>query len=346
VSLELTATMDDRDLDISLSVADGETVAILGPNGAGKSSALGAIAGVLRPDTGRATLGSETLFDLPGVWRPAHARGTALLAQDPLLFPHLTALDNVAFGPRSQGSGRAESRTLAAKWLAEVDASDLAARKPAQLSGGQAQRIAVARALAAEPRLLLLDEPMAALDITVVPAMRQMLKRVLADRSAIIVTHDVLDAVLLAERVIVMEGGRIVEDGPTRDLLARPRSQFGAGIAGLNLMRGVAAGGAVRTPAGTVIEGLPDSSIADGQPVVAVFNPSSVAVYLSRPAGSPRNVFADRVLELEPHGSQVRVRTKELSADVTVPAVAELELLPGKEIFLVVKASEVAVYPA
>jgi molybdate transport system ATP-binding protein len=346
VSLELNATMDDRHLDVSLSVADGETLAILGPNGAGKSSALGAIAGILRPDTGRATLGDATLFDLPRVWRPAHARGTALLAQDPLLFPHLTALDNVAFGPRSQGRGRTESRESAGKWLDEVDATELATRKPAQLSGGQAQRIAVARALAAAPKLLLLDEPMAALDITVVPAMRQMLKRVLAERSAIIVTHDVLDAVLLADRVVVMESGRIVEEGPTKDLLARPRSQFGAGIAGLNLMRGVATGGAVRTPAGTMIEGLSDTPVIDGQPVVAVFNPSSVAVYLSRPAGSPRNVFAARVVELEPHGSQVRVRTEELSADVTVPAVAELELLPGKEIFLVVKASEVAVYPA
>jgi molybdate transport system ATP-binding protein len=346
VSLELTATIDNRDLDISFSVADGETLAILGPNGAGKSSALGVIAGIVHPDSGRASLDGETLFDLPAEWRPAHARGTALMAQDPLLFPHLTVLDNVGFGPRSLGKSRRESRELARHWLAEVDASELAARKPSQLSGGQAQRIAVARALAAEPRLLLLDEPMAALDITVVPAMRQMLKRVLADRSAIIVTHDVLDAVLLADRVVVMESGRIVEEGATKEVLARPRSQFGAGIAGLNLMRGVAAGGAVRTPSGTTIEGLSEPPIADDEPAVAVFNPSSVAVYLTRPVGSPRNAFATKVLELEPHGSQVRVRAEELSADVTVPVVAELELMPGKEIFLVVKASEVAIYPA
>ena len=346
MSLDLTATISARDLDITLHVADGETLAILGPNGAGKSSALGVIAGIVHTDSGRATLGGERLFDLPDVWRPAHARGTALLAQDPLLFPHLTVLDNVAFGPRSLGKSRREARELARHWLAEVDASELAARKPSQLSGGQAQRIAVARALAAEPRLLLLDEPMAALDITVVPAMRQMLRRVLTDRSAIIVTHDVLDAVLLADRVVVMEGGRIVEEGPTKELLARPRSQFGAGIAGLNLMRGAASDGAVRTPSGTVIEGLSDSPVIAGAPAVAVFNPSSVAVYLSRPVGSPRNAFAATILELEPHGSQVRVRTEELSADVTVPVVAELELMPGKEIFLVVKASEVAIYPA
>lgn len=342
----MTARIDARDLDVSLRVADGETLAILGPNGAGKSSVLGAIAGILRPDTGRATLYGETLFNLPTAWRPAHDRSTALMAQDPLLFPHLSVLDNVAFGPRSLGRSRRASREVARHWLGEVDATELADRKPSQLSGGQAQRIAVARALAAEPRLLLLDEPMAALDITVVPAMRHMLRRVLADRSAIIVTHDVLDAVLLADRVAVMEGGRIVEEGPTKELLARPRSQFGAGIAGLNLMRGAAVGGGVHTPAGTTIEGLSQSPIADGESVVAVFNPSSVAVYLVRPAGSPRNAFAAKILELEPHGSQMRVRTEELSADVTMPVVAELDLAPGKEVFLVVKASEVAIYPA
>ncbi len=346
MSLRLTAKIAARNLDISLHVADGNTLALLGPNGAGKSSALEVVAGILHPDSGRACVGDEILFDLPSTWRPPHTRGIALLAQDPRLFPHLTALDNVAFGPRSSGASRRRSRELARHWLAEVDATELAARKPDQLSGGQAQRIAIARALAAEPRLLLLDEPMAALDITVVPAMRQMLKRVLADRTAIIVTHDVLDAALLADRVVVMESGRVVEDGPTKELLARPRSRFGAGIAGLNLMRGIAAGGIVRTPKGTLIEGLTDSPVTDGAAVVAVFSPSSVAVYLARPAGSPRNVYAAKIIELEPHGSQVRVRTEELSADVTVSAVAELDLMPGKEVFLVVKASEVAIYTA
>ncbi|MEO6606545.1 MAG: ATP-binding cassette domain-containing protein, partial [Aeromicrobium sp.] len=199
MSLYLEATLNDRDVQVSLDVDDGETVAILGPNGAGKSSVLEAIAGILRPDAGRATLDDDVLFG-DGLWKPAHSRGTALLAQDALLFPHLTVLDNVAFGPRSAGQTRSQSRTAAQLWLAEVDATDLADRKPSELSGGQAQRIGVARALAAEPRLLLLDEPMAALDITVVPAMRQVLKRVLAGRTAIIVTHDVLDAALLADR--------------------------------------------------------------------------------------------------------------------------------------------------
>jgi molybdate transport system ATP-binding protein len=347
VSLHIHATISDRDVDVSLEVAAGEIVAILGPNGSGKSTVLAAIAGILRPDSGRATLDDEVLFDLDaGAWQPAHARGTALLAQDPLLFPHLGIVDNVAFGPRSAGHTRSQSRATALAWLAAVDAADLAHRKPSELSGGQAQRIAVARALAAEPRLLLLDEPMAALDITVVPAMRQVLKRVLAGRSAIIVTHDVLDALLLADRVLVMEGGRIVEDGPTRDVLERPRSTFGAGIAGLNLMRGRAVGGAVRTPAGSTVSGLSEVPVPDGDAAVAVFSPSAVGVYVDPPVGSPRNVFASTIRELEPRGAQVRVRTDELSADVTLPVVAELDLAPGKDVFLVVKASEVTIYPA
>lgn len=345
MTLHLEATIAARSLDVALDVADGETVAILGPNGAGKSSVLAVIAGILRPDAGRATLDDDVVFDA-GLWKPAHARGSALLSQDALLFPHLDVLDNVAFGPRSAGRSRTESRKAAARWLEEVGAAELANRKPSELSGGQAQRIGVARALAAEPRLLLLDEPMAALDITVVPAMRQMLKRVLAGRTAIIVTHDVLDAALLADRVVVMDRGRIVEAGPTQQVLSRPRSQFGAGIAGLNLLAGVAEGGGVRTANGVLTEGLSTEPVADGQAAVAVFSPSAVGVYLQPPSGSPRNVFAATVTELEPIGAQVRVRTAELSADITVAAVADLQLAPGAEVHLSVKASEVAIYAA
>lgn len=348
MSLHLEARVADRDVDIALDVPDGQTIAILGPNGSGKSTVLSVIAGILRPDAGRATLDGASLFDVSeGVWQPPHERGTALLAQDPLLFPHLSALDNVAFGPRSGGASRTRSRTIGRDWLDEVEAGDLAGRKPSALSGGQAQRVAIARALAAEPRLLLLDEPMASLDITVVPAMRQTLRRVLTGRSAVIVTHDVLDALLLADQVIVMESGRIVEQGPTRSVLARPRSTFGARIAGLNLARGTSDTGTVHTPSGLVVAGLQDDlPVPDGQAAVAVFSPSAVGIHRERPSGSPRNVFAATVRELEPRGSQVRVQTDELSADVTLAAVAELDLMPGSEVYLSVKASEVAIYRA
>jgi molybdate transport system ATP-binding protein len=348
VSLHLTAAVADRDVDVELDVEDGCTVALLGPNGSGKSTVLSVVAGILRPDAGRATLDGQTLFDLSdGTWTPPHQRGTGLLAQDALLFPHLSVVDNVAFGPRSAGASRTDAREAALAWLERVDAAGLADRRPSALSGGQAQRVAIARALAADPRLLLLDEPMAALDVTVVPAMRQTLRRVLDGRTAVIVTHDVLDALLLADHVVVMDGGRAVEHGPTRDVLARPRSTFAAGIAGLNLVRGTVEGSGIRTPGGLLVAGLADAETArDGAPAVGVFSPSAVSVHLDRPGGSPRNVYAATIRELEPRGSQVRVRTDELAADVTVPVVAELGLAPGVEVYLAVKASEVAIYQA
>jgi len=351
VSLEFRATIAHRGLDVSLRLEDGEKVAILGPNGAGKSSVLDAIAGLIRPDSGSATLDGTTLFDIgradsPTVWRPAHDRGTALLAQDPLLFPHLNVLDNVAFGPRSTGSSRHTSRDTARQWLEEVDALQLEKRKPAQLSGGQAQRIAVARALAADPRLLLLDEPMSALDVAVVPPLRQMLRRVLKDRSAIIVTHDVLDALLLADRVIVIEDGRVVEDGPTQEVLSRPRSPFAAQIAGLNMVTGNVWGNSVRAADGSSVEGIASESIADGETAVAVFSPSAVSVHLTPPGGSPRNVIGATITEIEPLGNRMRIRTGKFNADITPPSVAALDLVPGTKVLLVVKASEVSIYRA
>ena len=351
MTFEVTANMAQRDVEVSLEVGAGEVVAVLGPNGAGKSTLLEVIAGLLRPDSGRATLEGRTLFDVGSsattpVWVPAHARGVALLPQEPLLFPHLNARDNVAFGPRSTGRSRREARAVATHWLGEVEAAPYADRRPGELSGGQAQRVAVARALAVEPRLLLLDEPMAALDVEVAPVLRQMLRRVLADRSVVLVTHDVLDALLLADRVVVVERGHVVEEGPTTQVLARPRSDFAARIAGLNLVRGRFEGRGVRGADGLLVEGLPEEPIRQGEDAVAVFRPSAVGVYRQPPGGSPRNVLGVTVSDLEPHGDQVRVRGGQLSADVTAAAVADLDLAPQASVLFAVKASEVAIYKA
>jgi len=182
------------------------------------------------------------------------------------------------------------------------------------------------------------------LDVAVAPAVRQMLRRVLDERSAVIVTHDVLDALLLADRVLVVEDGHVVEDGPTAELLARPRSAFAARIAGLNMMRGTLDRHGVRSPDGSVVEGIAEPPIAPGDPAVAVFRPSAVGVYREPPGGSPRNVMAVTITELEPFGDQIRVRTDRLSADVTATAVAELDLSPGTDVIFTVKASEVAIY--
>ena len=348
MSLQLDALVTERAVDVSLEVADGETVAVLGPNGAGKSTLLAVAAGLLRPDTGRVVLDGIELTG-PGVWVAPHARRIALLAQDPLLFPHLSSLENVAFGPRSRGVRRREARELARSWLVEVGVGDLADRPPGELSGGQAQRVAVARALAADPRLLLLDEPMAALDVAVRPALRQSLRRMLADRTVVLVTHDVLDALLLADRVVVVDAGRVVEAGPTTEVLTRPRSAFTARIAGLNMVRGAWHDGAVAAPDGHVVQGLvTDPAPVEGDEVVAVFRPHAVSVFREPPGGSPRNSIRATVTDLEPLGDQVRVRAasdeQSLAADVTSLSAAELDLVPGASVVFSIKATEVSIY--
>ncbi|KLU11652.1 ATP-binding cassette domain-containing protein [Kocuria sp. SM24M-10] len=213
MSLQAAVRLRARDLDLAVSVADGQTLAVTGPNGAGKSSLLAVVAGLLVPDTGRAALDGRVLFDIDtagrGPWVPAHDRGVVLLAQDPLLFPHLSVLENVAFGPRSRGAGRRRARAAAVQWLEAVGAAPLAHRRPAALSGGQAQRVAVARALAADPRLLLLDEPFASLDSTAAPALRELLRRVLTGRMAVVVTHDPADVEALADAELRLEHGRV-----------------------------------------------------------------------------------------------------------------------------------------
>ncbi|MEO5608953.1 MAG: ATP-binding cassette domain-containing protein [Ornithinibacter sp.] len=353
MTLTMSATVAARGLEVDLEVAPGERVAILGPNGAGKSTLLAVLAGILRPDTGRAELDGRVLYDQgrgARAWVPPHDRGIALLAQDPLLFPHMSALDNVAFGPRAHGEGSREARASAGRWLEEVGVSDLAGRRPAQLSGGQAQRVAIARALAANPRLLLLDEPMAALDVSAAPLLRRVLRSVLADRSALIVTHDLLDAVLLATRVVVIDGGRIVEDGPTHEVIEHPRSPFTARIAGLNLVEGRATGPThLLDRHGVHVEGIPNAVMEQGDAALAVFSPNAVSVHVTPPAGSARNSFPVVVTELEPRDAQVRVRSHDqagrtLLADVTAASIDELDLYPGRHVHYAVKATAVTIY--
>jgi molybdate transport system ATP-binding protein len=352
VSLHLEARLEARELDVTLEVPAGQTLALIGPNGSGKSSVLDILAGLIRPDSGRADLDGRTLFSLgvqgePATWVPAHRRNVALLAQEPLLFPHLSVVDNVGFGPRSLGESRADSRASAGRWLAEVESGDLGQRRPAHLSGGQAQRVALARALAAQPDLLLLDEPLAALDVDVAAAVRQTLRRVLADRTAILVTHEVLDAVLLADRIAVLESGRVVESGTTAQVMRQPRSAFAASICGLNMLTGTATGPrTLSTDSGTTVHGLPDAPLDEGEHAIAVFRPSALSVHRTPPTGSPRNVFTGTVTALEPQAHLVRVRCDHLSADITPASVAELDLALGAVVHLAVKAAEVSIYHA
>jgi molybdate transport system ATP-binding protein len=359
--LELRAVVAKRNLDVQFSVSAGEVLAVLGPNGAGKSTALHVIAGLVRPDAGLVRLGDRMLTDTAaGVNVATYRRRVGLLLQDPLLFPHMSVAANVAFGPHSRRrrlrAGCARERASALHWLREVDAEQLADRRPQQLSGGQAQRVAIARALAAEPDVLLLDEPLAGLDVAAAAAVRAVLRTVVnRDRRAVIlITHDLLDVLTLADRVLVIESGKIAEIGSVADVLAAPSSNFGARIVGINLVNGtISDDGTLRAGSGAHWYGTLAEKVNTGQGAVAVFPPAAVAVFREPPHRGSRNTVAVTVAELDSRGPAVRVRGEDqpdgapgLAADITVDAAAELRLTPGEQVWFSAKEHEVVLHPA
>jgi molybdate transport system ATP-binding protein len=337
----------DFHLDVDLAVAPGETVAVVGPNGAGKSTLLRALAGLLALDGGRVTLDGTTLDDPSAdVFVPAEARPIGVVFQDHLLFPHLTAIENVAFGLRSRGVPRAEARRIASAWLERVGLADRGGDRPRQLSGGQAQRVALARALATDPTLLLLDEPLSALDATTRVDTRRDLRRHLHDHPGVrvVVTHDPLDAAALADRIAVLEGGRIVQEGTLGDLTARPRSSYVADLVGVNLLAGRATDG--RVEVGDAV--LQVAGRIDGDVLLAI-PPRAVTLSLHRPEGSARNVWAGTVEAVERAGDRARVRVVgpvTVVAEVTAGAVEQLALAGGSPVWVAVKATEIDASPA
>ncbi|OIJ66968.1 ABC transporter ATP-binding protein [Streptomyces mangrovisoli] len=330
-------------LDVALTAAPGDVVALLGPNGAGKTTALRALAGLTPLSGGRLRLDGAELDGTPPESRPV-----GVVFQDYLLFPHLSALDNVAFGPRCQGLGKAQARALAAEWLARMGLAEHAGAKPRRLSGGQAQRVALARALAIRPRLLLLDEPLAALDARTRLDIRSQLRRHLAEFEAVavLVTHDPLDAMVLADRLVVIEGGRVVQEGSPTHIARHPRTDYIAQLVGLNLYRGRSDGHTVRLDAGPA---LTTTEPLTGEVFVA-FPPSAVTLHRERPTGtSARNLWRCEVSGLETHGDQIRADLGgelALAADLTTVAAAELGLHPGAEVWATVKAAQTHAYPA
>jgi molybdate transport system ATP-binding protein len=332
-------------LDIQLDIDQGETVAVLGPNGAGKTTLLRALAGVI-PIEGHVELAGVVLEDSAQRTRvPTEQRRIGLVFQDHVLFPHLNVLDNVAFGLRAQH--RADAKQVARGWLERAGLADRATSMPRELSGGQAQRVALIRTLATEPRMLLLDEPLSALDVTIRAEVRRELSRQLASFGGVrlIVTHDPLEAITLADRLVVLENGHVVQSGTPDEVTARPRSRFVADLAGVNLLRGTAHGDHVELAGGASIA-APDAGQGD---VFAVIHPRAVALYLSRPDGTPRNVWQGQAEDIDLHGERARVRVTSpvpLVAEVTMAAVRELHLQSGAAVWVAVKATEVSVYPA
>jgi molybdate transport system ATP-binding protein len=335
-------------LEIAMTVNAGEVVALLGPNGAGKTTALRALAGLVPLSDGHIDVAGRILDDpRRGMFVAPERRPIGVVFQDYLLFPHLSALDNVAFGPRCHGASRRAARDTAGAWLARVGLADVARRKPRHLSGGQSQRVALARALAADPWLLLLDEPLAALDARTRLETRARLHRHLADHpgGTLLVTHDPLDALVLADRLVIIEDGRVVQTGDAAAITARPRTDYVARLVGLNLYRGRGAGRTVTLDGGLAIT---VADTVDGEAFVA-FSPAAVALYLEQPEGSPRNTWAAVVAGVQRHGDNLRVQLSgalAAAADVTPAAAAQLRLEAGQSVWAAVKAAETRAYPA
>ena len=346
--LAVRARVPVRDFDVDLEVPAGRTLALIGPNAAGKSTLLQVTAGLLIPDAGRVTLGDRVLTDTEHrTLVPVHRRRIGWLAQSGLLFAHLDVVDNVAFGARSQRVGKQQARAQALEWLERLGVADLADRRPRTLSGGQAQRVALARTLASRPEALLLDEPTSALDVHVAAGLRRLLAETLEGRTTILVSHDLLDIVALADDVAVIESGRIVERGPVGQVLSRPESKFAARLADVNVVRGELGPAGQLTGQGLVVHGVPDDPDASTGRGLATFRAASVTVALTAPQTSARNVWAGEIRTLATVPSGVRlwvgVGDAEVASDVTAASAAELRLAPGGRVWLAVKAQEVAI---
>ena len=369
--LHVAFELPGRDVVVNLKVEAGRTTALIGPNGSGKSTVCSVVAGLLDAENGSVVLGGRVL-DGPGGFVRAGRRQVALLSQEPGVFTHMSVLGNVVFALRCQGVSRAEATRRARAELAAVGADHLASRPGGALSGGQAARVALARALATGPRLLVLDEPMAALDVTARQEMRRLVARRCTEEglTLLLVTHDVLDLTALAEDVVVLDRGRVVEQGPTARILSAPRSDFVAHLTGTAVLTGVIDGDAeapgLRLPSGQVVHGRPREDAADGHvgeqghrddrdevlrpgaPGIALVPPDAVALYRQAPHGSPRNILTGRVTGLERSGALVSVRLEleegqRLSAAVTAGAVAELGITEGREVCCVIKAVQVRI---
>jgi iron(III) transport system ATP-binding protein len=324
---ELTIRLD-------LEVRPGELLTLLGPSGCGKTTSLRLVAGFITPDRGRIWIGGR-----PVDREPAHRRGIGIVFQDYALFPNLNVLDNVRFGPQVQGWPAGEARRRAEELLQRVHLGGYGLRRVNTLSGGEKQRVALARALAPRPRLLLLDEPLAALDAKLRQSLRREIRALQHDLgvATLYVTHDQEEAMALSDRIAVMRAGRIEQVGTPEELYERPQNLFVAGFLGkVNLLPGKLAGRqgkymAITTRLGTLRAPLPDAlrPSATGRRWALLFRPEDCRI-----GGRQANRFRGRVVRREYLGSQIELEIEaedvRLTVTVTEDAGRETDgLLPG-----------------
>jgi molybdate transport system ATP-binding protein len=354
LQLRIVSRRGQFELDLAFEARAGATTVIVGESGAGKTSVLRVAAGLDRPDTGTVVLDGEVYSDTAaGVHLPPWRRNVGYVSQDYALFPHLTVAENVAFGLRAARVRRGEVGPQVARVLERTGIAALARRKPATLSGGQQQRVALARALVLDPRLLLLDEPLAALDLQTRRQVRGELRRLLHElgTTTLYVTHSPLEALLFGDQIVVLEDGRISQTGDRDDLLRHPRSRYVAELVGTNFFSGrtaVAAGAhaTMRTADGDLVI----SSAEDQADLFVTVDPRDITLHTHRPEGSAQNVFAGPILELAPEppgGERVRVvlgTRPPLVAEVTRDAVESLHLTEGITVHASFKATGIRAY--
>jgi len=337
-------------LDVEFTAGPGEVLGLLGPNGAGKTTLLRALSGLTPLTTGRIELNDKRLDDVAsGEFVAAEHRPVGMVFQSYRLFPHLSVRENIAFAPRSRGRGRRASRQVADSWVDRLGLGELASRRPVQLSGGQAQRVALARALAADPGLLLLDEPLAALDARTRLEVRAELRSHLAEfpGPTLLITHDPLEAMVMTDRLLVIEDGRIVQRGTPTEVARRPATQYIARLVGLNLYAGTRDGAIVGLDGGGTMTPAAQPQ-SQGARVLVAIRPTAIALHTTKPDhASPRNVWAGTVAGMELLTDRVRIEvTGAPSAlvDITPGAVHELNLAAGTEVWLSAKATDIDIY--
>jgi len=349
LSAQIGLQLGTLDLQVDLDVQAGELLALLGPNGAGKSTVLRCLAGLAPIDTGSIVIDGLVVDDpATDTLVEAEDRPIGFVFQNYLLFDHMSVLENVAFGLRARKTQKSDARRTARDWLDRVGLTEYADQRPRALSGGQAQRVALARALATSPRLLLLDEPLAALDAGTRASVRRDLRRHLEtfDGMRLLVTHDPVDAYALADRVAILDAGRVVQVGTLAEVTAHPRSRYVADLVGVNLVAGNVVDGVLTTASGAhvvIADALPGPSFA-------MIRPHSVALFRHTVEGSSaRNTWSGTITDIDRLGDRVRVGIEgqlPLTAEITVAALDALGLRPGDGITASVKATDIEVYPS